>query len=129
MKRITKILVLIGIASLLAFSANKTENTKFKKIQGLLIHKPWSKNTDSYCAQGSDYFVIQTDSSSELVLEPKDSTIWNAMKEFESRKVLLSGNTRTKEIKPSNPNEQQIVTFDGGNYTCKVFTVETIELK
>jgi hypothetical protein len=32
---------------------------KLQKIKGILEQKPWSKTLESYCAQGSEYWVLK----------------------------------------------------------------------
>lgn len=41
----------------------------FQVYKGKLVKKPWTKSTQSYCAQGSEYFVLQMADGQEHILE------------------------------------------------------------
>lgn len=107
-------------------------------LQGKVIHKPWSKSGQSYCAQRSDYFVIQT-KDKEFVLESQTKS---PLEDFTNKKVILQGYFKEKEIK-NNPMEQHPVSsppvieqkpvnsspnakVEDDVFSCTVFVVERI---
>jgi hypothetical protein len=100
---------------------------KDSAFTGKIIKKPWAKSGQSYCAQGSDYFVLQG-SFGEIVLENQTKADLN---KFEGKKVKIMGFEQTRTIKP-DPNSQHPVEMDAnGNmvssdYTCKVLVVKKI---
>ncbi|NJL14162.1 MAG: hypothetical protein HC913_14900 [Microscillaceae bacterium] len=50
----------------------KAQEFRFPEVlvlKGRLIKKPWTKSTQSYCAQGSEYYVLQMADGQEHILE------------------------------------------------------------
>lgn len=92
-------------------------------LQGDLIKKPWTKSPQSYCAQGSDYFSIQT-GTEELVLDYAPLYTEAQVSAFVGETVLITGTRKEKEIEceegsqcPSTPNNL---------FSCEVFSVKKI---
>ena len=113
-----------------------TQTPSQQQLEGEILHKPWSKSTQSYCAQGSDYFVIKT-KEAEFVLENASS---ENLKDYDKQKVSLSGYFKEKVIKPRSDLEQRpiqqrpIEQMPQGSeekavegFRCKVFVVEQVK--
>lgn len=96
-------------------------------LTGKLLLKPWTKSIQSYCAQGSDYFVLQLPNGDELVLEGAKPA---RLKVLTNREVRIDGRRMSKTIKPNpeNPLEQRPVGLAGQPeaFTCEVFRVQRL---
>lgn len=108
------------------------------QISGVLLHKEWSKSTQSYCAYKSDYFVIRKDNDKEIVLHGHGKNAkGKKMLNFAGKKVIIDGYIKVKEIKPSdNPMAQRPVNYDPMTgkkskrpFFCKIFVVQNIRVK
>lgn len=105
---------------------------------GTLELRPWSKSTQSYCAQGSEYYVLIQADGEELVIR-NDSE--QDLAPFNGQAVQIEGALETKTINPpQNPLAQRIVTkrprFLGGNkseeeeeiaFTCTILVLQQIQ--
>lgn|GEM_PF-3165948 len=115
------VLVIWPGATLLAQPANG------ETLTGKLLLKPWTKSIQSYCAQGSDYFVLQLPNGEELVLEGAKPA---RLKALTNREVRIAGRRMSKTIKPNSANalEQRPVGFPGqvDPFTCEVFSVKRL---
>ena len=107
---------------------------KDKDIKGTLKEKPWAKSMQSYCAQGSNYFVLVEKNGTEHVLDfTKDSGKAEQYRKWLNKPVRVKGDFVTRTIK-ANKNEisQRPISYgpDGkeisSDYTCTVFTVKSI---
>ncbi len=98
-----------------------------QSLKGTLKMKSWSKSTQSYCAQGSDYYILQN-SNGETVLDLSQSDYkLDDLKKWNGKKVVITGALKTRTIKGSdNPMEQRPVSSDGNDFTCKVWEVKKI---
>lgn len=119
-----------------AFAQKKQTQPKKAKpamFKGVIQEKPWSKSTQSYCAQGSEYFVLVKEDGEEIVLKNESNQDFAS---YNGKKVSLKGRIETKTIKPSNnPMEQRPVTPSFGNdkkeviddsFTCTILVVTEI---
>lgn len=100
----------------------KNEVRKEQVVMGTLLRKAWTKSAESYCAQGSDYYVLKTANES-LVLQFRsypDSSMLN-------KAVTITGFVRTRIIYPEEGGQHPVADDDGG-YQCSVFVVEKIEM-
>lgn len=106
---------------------------------GTLELRPWSKSTQSYCAQGSEYYVLIQADGEELVIR-NDSE--QDLAPFNGQAVQIEGALETKTIEPprNNPLAQRIVVqrprFLGGNeseeeeeiaFTCTILVLHQIQ--
>ncbi|MCB1194254.1 MAG: hypothetical protein H7A23_19495 [Leptospiraceae bacterium] len=101
----------------------KTIDKKPIRLEGVVKKKMWSKSLKSYCAQGSDYIVLQT-KDKEYVLEFKNDEMKS--KYSNGRKnVKLKGKRMVKIIPTSkNPMEQHPVSYgDKDEFSCEIFRV------
>lgn len=108
-----------------------------KQMSGVILHKDWSKTTQSYCAQKSDYFVIRTDEGKEVVLQGQGKNVrGKKILAFVGKEVVIDGYVKLKEIK-SNPKRisQRPVSYNPvtgkrtEDFSCKVFVVQNLRLK
>jgi uncharacterized protein YutD len=109
-------------------------NQKAEEIKGILKEKPWTKSEQSYCARGSEYFVLVEANGTEHVLDfTKYSSPAEQWKKWANKEVAIKGmfETRIIEFNDNNSMEQRIVTPNGPdgkptNYSCTTFTVKSI---
>ena len=59
------------------------------KVQGIVLQKFWAMSAESYCAQGSDYFVLQTSADGNQVLKYDEKLLPFAGKSVEIEANLL----------------------------------------
>jgi len=97
-------------------------------LTGQLVQKSWSKTSQSYCAGGSDYFVLETETDGEVVLQGD----YSLFGEYAGLVVILTGFWQTKTIQPPSPNLQQPaanpMTGKYEPYSCTVFQVVGLEI-
>jgi hypothetical protein len=105
----------------------RAQVAKEETFTGKLVLKPWTKTTQSYCAQGSDYYVLQLSGGGELVLQggrPKH------LRALTDRQITVVGRQTTKTVKPKaeNPLEQRPVGLPGqpDEFTCTVLVVRRL---
>lgn len=92
-------------------------------LTGIIVKKPWTKSTQSYCAGGSDYYVLKT-TDKEIVLQGDEELLAANL----GKEVKITGTWETKVIK-SNPNEQRPVNpfEEDSDFKCEVYVVESIK--
>lgn len=130
-----KSVLLISFISLLFFNVNAQKETpESLRLYGKLIKKEWSKSTESYCAQGSDYYVLQVNDSQRFVILEFDDKISRVSK-FDNEKVIVVGNHIEKRIASENEISQKPINSHSTSsekeetFTCKVFKVSVITLE
>lgn len=134
--RLSLLFVFLLVFGVVPSFAQKGKKTKplpgpSEKLSGQLQKKPWTKSTQSYCAGGSEYFVIKT-SKEEIVLENQSGLDLATMSE---KQVEITGKLVTRKVKaPEDENLQRPIQInsdgkDTGEFTCRVFTVKNIRLK
>jgi len=101
-------------------------------FEGKLLKKAWSKSIESYCSQGSDYYVLENPKQT-WVLEflKKDAKKINALL---GKKVQVIGKIEKKVIKnPDDMLSQRPQTFspDGKeqDFECEVLKINTLKAK
>jgi hypothetical protein len=112
--------------------SNSTSNKTKTMFEGTIKQKPWSKSAQSYCAQGSEYFVLVKSDNEEVVIQNETGEDLTA---FEGKKVTIEGKIETKTIKPSsNPMEQRPVSSSPfgeqpkeESFTCTVLVAKKIK--
>lgn len=104
--------------------ARKYSEQPVNTLQGVLLKKPWSKSTQSYCAQGSDYWVLK-EGEEEHVLAWLDEDLLTSAAFKEGKEVKLKGVWTQKKISPpENVISQHPVGPDGDDtFECVVFSV------
>jgi uncharacterized protein YutD len=127
MKKFLAVILFICLSASVVSAQSDTETSKKRvTLSGKILQKAWSKSQQSYCAQGSDYFVLSvTGKGSEFVLENSSKQNLSSLL---GKTVKVEGYHRRKTVK-SNPDEnmQRPVNFDGSDdFVCEVFVVEKI---
>jgi hypothetical protein len=122
-------IALLSIA-LLALSCQQAPSKADEiQLEGRLERRQWAKSPQSYCAGGSDYWVLlQAGSPDETVLKPAEPGTDAPWQALDGRPVRLSG--RYQELvreSTGNPMEQRPVSPGGGAFTCTVFLVARCE--
>lgn len=123
--------------------AKTVEKDKAKYYEGVIIQKGWTKSSQSYCAGGSDYVVLQTEGKEAILSSNRDENSekieLNELKKFAGKKVRISGVLVTTLVEcqpgtqcPSNPviggeNYSEIVGFTNDE-NCESIRVKEIEL-
>lgn len=130
-----RLIIFVSFISFICFSV-KAQNEKLDpiKLSGKLIKKEWTKSTESYCAQGSDYYVLQVNDSQRFVILEFDDKISRVSK-FDNEKVIVVGNHIEKRIASENEISQKPINSHSTSsekeetFTCKVFKVSVITLE
>jgi hypothetical protein len=92
-------------------------------LNGTLIKNGWNKSFESYCAQGSDYFTLKTESEN-LVLEFEPVYSEEQMTKFSDKNVAITGEMKSRKIEC--PEGSQCPATPDGVFTCEVFKVNKI---
>ncbi len=105
----------------------KSKTSNNKTFKGTLVQMPWTKSGESYCAGGSEYFVLKT-SDGKHILQTDSNKVWETLKKKSGQIVTIVGSLEEKRIEP-NPMEQAPLDMDGkvSTYTCDVLRVLTIK--
>ena len=136
-----KSVIFVSIFSFLCFSV-QAQNEKLDpvKLSGELLKKEWSKSTKSYCAQGSDYYVLQVNNSSRTVIIEFDDEKTKVSKLI-NKNVEVIGRHEDKPISAGDGVSQEPINIHSNlngegedsqtnkSFTCKVFKVREITLK
>jgi hypothetical protein len=136
-----KSVILFSFISLVFFNVNaQKEKLAPIKLSGELIKKEWTKSTESYCAQGSEYYVLQVNNSSRTVIVEFEEEKIKVAKLL-NKNVEVIGNHVEKTI-PSGDgiSQEPVSTYSTINneetdkqtnklFTCKVFKVNEVTLK
>ena len=136
-----KSVILFSFISLVFFNVNaQKEKLAPIKLSGELIKKEWTKSTESYCAQGSEYYVLQVNNSSRTVIVEFEEEKIKVAKLL-NKNVEVIGNHVEKTI-PSGDgiSQEPVSTYSTINneetdkqtnkpFTRKVFKVSEVTLK
>ena len=101
-------------------------------LEGTIVKKAWSKTVESYCHQGSDYYVLESPQKTWVLVGL--SNVSRKIAQLEGKQVRVTGKAETKTIeKPADPMAQRPMSFtpDGkeSDFTCEVFRVYKIAPK
>lgn len=80
---------------------------KPSNLEGVIQARPWTKSTESYCAQGSDYFVLQNEQGSYLLEGAAAANIDLAA--FEGQRVQVKVVKTQKTIPSPKVEEGQMM--------------------
>ena len=88
-------------------------------IYGTLTKKPWSKTIESYCAGGSDYYVLREKDNHEIIL---DLSAWKQSRidKLVNQRIGLRGKWNSFVKKNPDPMAQQPVQAPD----CRLFVVK-----
>lgn len=92
------------------------------QLTGKIIKKPWSKTMQSYCAGGSDYYVLKAKNNKETILDLSILTPETITKRL-NKKAVLKGTYETHVPTTEDPMTQQPVNPP----MCEIFIVKTIK--
>ena len=117
--------------SAFAQAKGKSEKTELslKKYKGIVLSKPWTKSTQSYCAQGGDYFVLKV-GKQEFVLENQSNI---NLADYKGKKVSFSGYEQTRTVTSKDDGSQRPVQMSvdingneikGTAFTCTVLIIQ-----
>ena len=108
------ILALLLLVSLYFSAAAQTE-----VIHGTLVKKPWAKTIESYCAGGSDYYVLVEKDKNVIIL---DLSAWKQTRidKLVNQQVSLKGKWHSYVKKNPDPMAQQPVQAPD----CRQFIVK-----
>ncbi|TAH20976.1 MAG: hypothetical protein EAZ08_04510 [Cytophagales bacterium] len=103
-----------------------------EELSGIILKKAWTKTTQSYCAGGSDYYVLSLPNE-ELVLENVSKIPSQKLfGQWVGKKVKVVGTKYQKKIKNDNDSSQRPVEDDPitgerkDEFSCWVFKVQKI---
>ena len=136
-----RLIIFVSFISFICFSV-KAQNEKLDpiKLSGKLIKKELTKSTESYCAQGSDYYVLQVNNSSRTVIIEFDDEKTKVSKLI-NKNVEVIGRHEDKPISAGDGVSQEPINIHSNlngegedsqtnkSFTCKVFKVKEITLK
>mgnify|MGYP003682215651 CR=1 FL=1 len=113
------IILLTFIFTILACSSNgqqsiTTTNEKIT-LKGTLIEKPWTKSTQSYCAQGSEYIVLKTNENKEVVLVYDESLLAD-LQTYKNKEIVIKGAFEEKKIVNDNPYSQKPIASTSSSF-------------
>jgi len=93
-------------------------------VKGMLLHRPWAKTAQSYCAQGSDYWVLKQEAEEQVLAWPDESLLEKAAK-LNGKTVTIRGIWSRKKVSPpDHAISQHPVGADGDNtFECVVLSV------
>lgn len=105
-------------------------------LQGILIEKPWTKSTQSYCAQGSEYIVLKTNENKEVVLVYDESLLAH-LQTYRNKEIVIEGSFKEKKIVNHDPYSQKPIAStsssfpgaeveDENTFTCTIFRIVKI---
>jgi hypothetical protein len=93
-------------------------SAQVETLKGKLVKKTWTKTMQSYCAGGSDYYVLVNKDKKEIVL---NLAAWND-KQIEkklNKEVRLKGNWESVKKENNDPMSQHPVDAP----VCRTFVV------
>ncbi|MFN0204356.1 MAG: hypothetical protein ACKVTZ_22750 [Bacteroidia bacterium] len=78
-----------------------------EKLTGKLIKKRWTKTIESYCAGGSDYYVLEVSENEATTLDFSQYKFEKKVNKYLNRKVEVQGTWVKEEKKAADPMMQQ----------------------
>ena len=107
------------------------------ELTGQILKKEWSKSTESFCAQGSEYYILkpQEDMAYQngIVLEFAGNIEKSQVDSLTNQIIIARGNIIEKVIKfDKDELSQRPVTPgnpDDHTFICQVFKVKAMALK
>lgn len=126
--------IFIMIAIACSSNGQQSITTNNTNLKGVLIEKPWTKSTQSYCAQGSEYLVIKIKEDKEVILAYDESLLTN-LKVYKNKEIIIEGAFEEKKIINDDPYSQKPSSSspfpgaeveDENTFTCTVFRIKKI---
>ncbi|HID98845.1 MAG TPA: hypothetical protein EYP59_00970 [Thiotrichaceae bacterium] len=99
-------------------------------LTGTLINKPWRKSYDSYCAGGSEYFVLQQANASTITLKYTPPKGDKTLIDFINQQIIITGHFQTESVSPSDRSAANgfISQTLSDTVFCTRFIIEHIKL-
>ncbi len=93
-------------------------SAQVETLKGKLIKKTWTKTIQSYCAGGSDYYVLVGKDKKEMVL---NLSAWNEAQIVKklNKQISLKGKWETVQKENNDPMSQQPLNAP----LCRTFVV------
>lgn len=109
---------ILFLCAFFAFNMSKLA-AQTTTLSGKIVKKEWSKSLDSYCAGGSDYYVLVQANKQEAIL---DLSKWSAtkIKKYLNKTVKLNGSWKMEQKENNDPHTQHPVDAP----MCTIFKVE-----
>ena len=87
----------------------QTLSAQTETLTGKLVKKAWTKTVESYCAGGSDYYVLMSNDKTEAIL---DLSRWRKRKINKNlnKNVTLKGNWQSDTKQNDDPLSQHPTT-------------------
>jgi hypothetical protein len=126
--------VLVAVAFLLSLNFSLAQRKGSQKqpstqnFEGIVVQKPWTKSSESYCAQGSEYFVLESvDKKVTFVLKNNPNIDYAS---YTNKVVVITGRLETRIIPANNnPLEQRPSTGTENTFKCTALEVDAIKKK
>lgn len=103
-----------------------------KSLSGLLLKRPWSKSAHSFCAGGSDYFILQLTDGEEIVLRADRKKLQEQLDQYADQPVTVLGKFKVRVIPvdPMLPHPTPATGHSGNeSYTCDYFSVRNLKAR
>lgn len=113
---------IFAFAMLLISSVSLFAQGEVAHLTGKIIKKQWSKTMQSYCAGGSDYYVLKAKNNKETILDLAILSPEMLAKRL-NKKATLTGTYETHVPTNDDPMSQQPVNPP----MCEIFIVKTIK--
>jgi hypothetical protein len=92
-------------------------------LNGVLKLKQWSKSTESYCVQGSEYYVLSRPNQPDLVLQMSSTP----EEQWLNQRVRIRGERVTKSIpKPDDGLQHPVSSLGEESFQCTIFRVKQV---
>jgi hypothetical protein len=104
-------------------------DTSLRTFQGRLLEKAWTKTSESYCAGGSEYWILEGNTGT-WILAFDENFDQKVLTNLSNKGVSILGRLENRTITPdaSEPFSQHPVTGSPNNaYACTVLRV--VQLK
>ena len=123
---IRRLMLTLAAAALWLSCGAQNLMSKDSTLSGTLLLKRWAKSAQSYCAGGSDYYVLKAENGAEFVLaRDKDEAYPKAFADWQDKTVVLYGAFVEKIIAtPADNRSQHPVGDDKDAFACRVFVVK-----
>lgn len=124
----TSLFLAITIMNILLFGCSADTPAGEAQLSGKLVHKQWEKSAESYCAQGSDYFVLESEADNKVLVYSEK------LVPFSGKNVAITA-TKMERAIICPPGEQCPVPADWKpgtpepDFKCEIFEVMQISEK
>jgi hypothetical protein len=114
-----------------------TPNGESFTTEGVLIKESWSKSTTSYCAGGSDYYMLESNKGSLYLLTTEDANMLKQLSNHVKKNMKLKLVPCTKtfthdstngEMMGQHPNPNPSINTKENNneFSCEIYKIKEI---